>query len=468
MKKFTQRFFGLAVILFLGLSLSAQAPFWTEDFDGGLPADWSAVMVAGDSTPNANWFWTMQGPAGGFAINPLQSTTSNNGWMIFDSDLNCSGEQNAWLVSPKIDLSDKDLVILTWQQYYRKFGDQINVQVSLDSTIWTQFPLLTGLENNDFGDGSATGETNPQTMNLDISSVAANEPQVWFAFQFLADSTTAGDVGPGCAYSWQIDDVGLLDFDPTPATDLSLGDFFFPPLSFATPTSQIATDTMGFSADVSNVGAADVTNVVLKATVTDENGNTLFVDSVVADVIPVGTIDSTLIVPNLYPPASDVGIYTIRYDLYSLDSEDQDMGNNSATEDYIVTEDLWSKENGPTIAYRPGDGPVDYLVGNMYTTSPNWVETYYATNVDFTAATNNSDGPLSDFHTSILLLEVKEDVVAPDFSNFDDQKDYLSNPGLKIRAFELYQYQGNNFDMQTVLLNDFDEEKPGVELKPGN
>ena len=206
---------------------------------------------------------------------------------------------------------------------------------------------------------------------------------------------------------------------------------------------------------------------MLKATVTNSAGAILFQDSVVAAVIPVGTIDSTLVVPTLYPPSNVQDTYTISYSLYSLDGEDANMTNNSAEEDYVVTEGLWSKEAEATIAYRPNSGS-DYDIGNMYTTSNDWVETYYAITAEFTAATNAADGPLSSFSTSIILLEVDENEVLPGWDNFDTDNSYLTNEQLIIRSFELHQYQGGNFDMQTVNFTDFDEETPGVALKPGN
>ncbi len=468
MKNFTQKIFTIIALAFLTTGLVAQAPFWSEDFDGGLPGDWTSLEVAGDMSATSTWFWTDSGPGGAFAVAPLASTSSANGWMIFDSDLNCSGDQNTWLMSPKLDLSDKDIVVLQFENYYRRFGDIINVQVSTDSMVWTQYPLFVGLENNDYGDGTGTGDTNPQLVTVNISNEAANAPEVWIAFQFLADATTANGVDPGCGYSWQIDDVGLIDYDPTPSTDLSLGDFFFPPLSFATPASQIATDTMGFSADVTNLGNSDVTNVVLKVEVTNSSGTLLFADSVVADVIPVGTTDSTLQIPNLYPPSNVIDNYTIAYSLYSQDSDDADMSNNSGSEVYIVTDNIWSKENGATIAYRPGGGPVDYDIGNLYWTSNDWVDSYMATQVSFNAATNAADGALSNFITNIILLEIDENEVAPDFSDFDDATNYIANDGMSIRAFHIHQYAGGNFDLQTIDLEDFDLETPGVELKPGN
>ena len=94
----------LALLFLFTTGLSAQ--FFTEDFDGALPADWTAAQA--DMSPvngTSNWVHSTAGPMGGFAINPLASTSAANGFMLFDSDLNCSGGQDVWLISPAVDCS---------------------------------------------------------------------------------------------------------------------------------------------------------------------------------------------------------------------------------------------------------------------------------------------------------------------------------------------------------------------------
>jgi len=57
------------------------------------------------STQNAssNWIYSTTGPQGPFDIGIITSTTAGNGFMIFDSDLNCEGPQDVWLISPSFD-----------------------------------------------------------------------------------------------------------------------------------------------------------------------------------------------------------------------------------------------------------------------------------------------------------------------------------------------------------------------------
>ncbi|MBK9016916.1 MAG: hypothetical protein IPM82_24230 [Saprospiraceae bacterium] len=171
MKKFTSSLLTLMLLLTVGSSLSAQAPFWTEDFDSQLPADWTAIMAAGNGTPTSNWVWTNTGPAGGFSTGPLVSTTATNGWMLFDSDLNCSGNQDVRLVSPKLDLSSRNAVVLEFETLYRRFNDSTTIMVSVDSVNWTEIPIFVGLTNNEYGDGTSNpGDAiNPYTVTVDLS-----------------------------------------------------------------------------------------------------------------------------------------------------------------------------------------------------------------------------------------------------------------------------------------------------------
>lgn len=469
MMDFTKKLLSMTTMLMVGGMLFAQTPFWTEDFDGALPADWKAIKIAGNNTPSSNWIWTTTGPAGSFSIGPIVSTTASNGWMIFDSDLNCSGNQNVWLQSPKLDLSDKDAVVLQFQTHYRRFNDKTWVEVSTDSTNWTAIEIFEGLTNNMYANGSTNSPENPFLVTVNLTPYVANQSTVWFAFHFLADPTTVlagSDIG--CAYSWQIDDVALFDYDPTPATNLKIYDWFYAPSSFAQPESQIKTDTMAFFAYVSNIGSKAVPNIVLKADVRNSSGNVLFVDSVLINSLDVGVTDSVLEIPSLFiPDQLTVGDYSINYSLYSLDSLDADLSDNGVTIPFSVTDNLFAKENGVN-GYRGGLG-YDFYVGAVYNTSNNLVDKYKATKATFAAAKNTADGPLINQTVKIVLLEVKEDVLGAGWGNFNTNQDYLTNTGLTIRSINDHVFTTDDTEaIESEDLYDFDTDEFGVELKPGN
>ncbi len=462
----------LLLTFMVGSSLNAQTPFWTQDFNGGLPADWKAIMAAGNGNPTSNWVHTTTGPAGTFSTGPLLSTSAANGWMLFDSDLNCSGNQDVRLQSPKLDLTGRDVVILEFETHYRRFNDVTSLRVSSDSINWVEIPVFSGFTNGQFADGtSVPGDTvNPFKVTIDLTAQAANKPQFWFAFRFLADPTTViAGTDIGCGYSWQIDDVALYDIDNTPAINIAIGDFFFPPASYAQPVSQIKTDTMGFFADLSNLGAATVTNVVLKAEVR-QGTNAIWTDTLLIPAIDTSVMDSTFFLPNVFVP-NNLAIannYSIRYSVYSLDGADADMSNNTKQEAFVVTDFLYSKEAGATTAYRPGGDPSDWAVANVYQTSKNWVDQYKAKKATMRVIKNSSDGTLNGNTVTIALMEVNDDIVSANWDGFDSSTPFLTNPSLILKSFNLYNFTQNSQDVtiEQVLtdeLNDIDI----ITLDPG-
>ena len=64
-----------------------RVDIWTNDFS--VPADWTITSEAG---PGA-WVIGTAIPSGQFLIAPITSTTADNGFALFDSDLDCSGNQ---------------------------------------------------------------------------------------------------------------------------------------------------------------------------------------------------------------------------------------------------------------------------------------------------------------------------------------------------------------------------------------
>ncbi|GEM_PF-630739 len=189
--------FFTAVLLLACTSTHAQ--IWSETFADSLNG-WTLEDQSMNSTGDL-WTWTNVGPQGTYSIGPIASTTANDGWAIFDSDLLCSGSQNAWLISPTIDLSGHDTVVLFFEQYYAAFFSQTFVQVSNDDgATWTAIEVNEAI-------GINQGTDNPSTVEIDISQYVANSATARIAFQFLSDDPN--NPSSGCAYSWQIDDIRL-------------------------------------------------------------------------------------------------------------------------------------------------------------------------------------------------------------------------------------------------------------------
>lgn len=470
MKKIILLFSGL---LFSVSMIQAQALIWEEQFDGGIPETWE---ISGGNPEGAVWQWSDDGQANNADVDgtstdalfwgtrgPIQSPTVANGCAMYNSDVYDGGgvgvgsgpfpgTHSGSLTSPLIDCSAFDAVSLKMNQYARANANAISTifEVSVDTgATWTAFEINPDVIGN--------GGTAPDdVLLLDISSVAANQPAVQLRFTWN-----------GRYYYWLIDDVQLIE---TPRFNLAIGDFFYPPASYATPESQIATDTMGFEADVTNLGRNDRYDVVLKATVTDDSETVLYQDSVVIDTLPAFYVDSTFQIEELYiPEGLAQGIYNIDYEVYSLMETDEfDPTDNSFGEEFVITENIYAKEDGNLGGIRPGGGG-DYQFGNFYQLSPLAGPGWVATTLTTSGGKSAADGPIEGEQVTMFLYKVKDEVL-PDFSNFNDASTGTSGDDdhLEIVGFESFEFGADyeNYDIADVQMLNIDGD-PNIPLEAG-
>lgn len=321
-------------------SNSTQAAFWTDDFSSA--STWTRTATAGTGL----WSIGTTGATGGFSITTINSTTKANGFAIFDSDVDCSGNEIANLTNvTAINCTGHSAVRLEFQQQYRRFSDSTFVFVSNNGTTWTKFPVNKTLKNNDFCVG------NPELVKVNITSVAANQATVWIRFQFYSPSSLAANAG--CGYSWMIDDAALADIAPNdmqfekaiadvnstvPSTD-------FGGLYTMMPKTQVLPVTFG--AILSNQGAASQTNV--KFNVSISNGSNVYNQtSTVVPTSAVGHIDTLFInSPTFIPSATQTTTYTMTYSLSQTETElAAEMTNNSKQIKLTVNDTIFARDNG--------------------------------------------------------------------------------------------------------------------------
>ncbi|MBI4646521.1 MAG: SprB repeat-containing protein [Bacteroidia bacterium] len=186
---------------------------WTDDFS--VPANWTISNNVGN---NDDWVIGTTPPTGTFAIDTINSTTQSNNFALFDSDLLCSSNQDADLTTANpIDLSQYDNVYLRFEQFFRRWYDSTFVYVSNNGTIWTKFPVNETLIQ---GSSSYNIGGNPEIVVIDISSIAANQPQVWVRFNFWSPAGAFGG-NEGCGYAWMLDDVSVYSTGIFNSTDVS-------------------------------------------------------------------------------------------------------------------------------------------------------------------------------------------------------------------------------------------------------
>lgn len=178
-----------------GLQTHKLTTFYSEEFANSIPAGWHLTDSAGNGEV---WKHTTSGPVN-YANDALQSNSAQNGWVLIDDDsYGNNGSMMAELISPAIDCSAKAAILLSFEEQYRHYtlaGSEAIVYISNDSINWVSFHHAeTGLANN-----AAT--SNPNSVSINISSVAANQSTVYLKFLYR------GDYG----YFWQIDDIKLTE-----------------------------------------------------------------------------------------------------------------------------------------------------------------------------------------------------------------------------------------------------------------
>lgn len=434
--------------LCFALSLSAQPVYiWggpgdpNSEFNGGL-GDWTTVGVSAtpmDSAVNAVWIWDAdatdandpyRGAYSGAATR-IESASAANGAALFPSDyydnrgiVGNFGQGPAGrahrgeLISPVIDCSNNMNVAVQFTQSFRRFANTFSsIEVTSDGgATWTsfevnQYPNLGGVTDKATRFGIDVNQASvPNSVQIvDISSAAGGQSQVQFKFVF-----------EGGYYFWFIDDVYLIE---SPQSNLLMTHYFYTPGSYAAPASQISTDTFVFIAGIQNIGGEMATNVQLKATVSDNDGNVIHADSVnVGDI----EVDSVVIgeIPRTWAPEVPEGAYTIRWSARSLDGVDFNLQDNGYSAAFLATAATYSKEPNFRQTNRTG-ATTEWRICNLYSTGPEMTGGYFHV-PSFQTALSHDNG-LAGQVASFYLAKIV------DFDNFDVQNlDLFDHPNLDL------------------------------------
>jgi hypothetical protein len=324
---------------------------YSETFDGGLPNDWVAQTVSGP----CSWAWTNEGHQGDFPSDPLESTTASNGWMILDSDY-CNwdggGFELNYLTSPSIDCSGYNAVSVRFEQYFRAYLDDVTaIEVSNDGgSTWTTFEI-----NIDVG---FEGTPNPDIVQINITSLAADEPNVKVRFRWEGT----------WEYGWQIDDFALI----VPVdNDLSISNTGYQnpwiyedednmrDLEYSIyPISQVR--EMNFTAQAHNYGALVQTGVALQVNVNDGAGYNQTLMSSTASILPGESYDFSI----PYTPPSVVGDYNIIYTIIQ-NEDDEFTENNTASGSFGISQGVYARDLGVSAGYW-NSFINDYKFGTSY------------------------------------------------------------------------------------------------------
>ncbi|MFZ9054279.1 MAG: T9SS type A sorting domain-containing protein, partial [Flavobacteriales bacterium] len=351
---------------------------WTAE-DTGEGMIWQAVDEAGNGYYADGTASGVQPPAGEFSTNiaSMNSTTADNGWMVFDCDYFntpiSEGYENTegWITSPTLDFSAVGSVVITWEQYFRYCCypyAPIYLQVSNDGgATWTTFDA-----HGSFIESANTASANVLTTSVDISCAAAYSAEVQVRFSYLQAPET------GDAYShyyWGIDDVTISE-NPV-ANDLAVvqvtnGDVYNVFEYRVTPLEQAIPEADGgLLAGVlyRNNGNADQDETTVTVKIYDEGGTELSSTTTELGTVnsfanavncPANSQDTVYVATGWTPTAT--GNYVLEATIASA-NEDESSDDNTLSKVIVYTDDEYGHDDESTldVEFTPRDSDIEGL-----------------------------------------------------------------------------------------------------------
>lgn len=355
---------------------------WYEDFSEGIPESWT------QETDPSNAVWEYRGPTTVPNVNvgtrgsclptgtefgqPIQSLTAINGFVIFDSNYwddnigpcgntgsgEAPGPHYAALETNELDFSDFPNIGLRFNQFFRNNEADTRIEYSVNGSEWEI------LWENDVP--PLTGQTlASRSDRVVISSEVGGQSGVRFRFVF-----------EGFYYFWMLDDIGVFEifendlgiasaaygtYDPT-----SLQQQGYNGIEYSMYPSEMS-PLLSMSARVINLGLFTQTGCELTADIVNDNSQDT-VYSAVSNSITIGTNMTANMTIDEWPMDSDIGAYTIHYEV-SQNEEDDFLDDNTferrfQISDVVYARDLLSTEG----VYVPPTNfsDVAYEVGNMF------------------------------------------------------------------------------------------------------
>jgi hypothetical protein len=324
-------------------TVSTPSVFATGDTIGGLYYDFSVSAnwtFGNEAGTTGSWVIGTDAPSGDFPIDVILSATAANGFALYDSDLLC-GTDNAFVqMANPVDLSGEASVAIRFQQYYSKFQDQTFVEVSTDGTNWTSYEVNAAVAVN-----AATD--NPDELEVNISGVAANQPQVWVRFRFMG----------ACDYAWMIDDVVFVE---GAASDLAMNDVWHGDIINAFEYQQIPlaqAREVVIGATCENRGAVAQTNAIYTFDISDGSSSVASGTFPANNVSMASTAYDTTWYDSGFTP-SELGDYTVTVSVAS-DEVDEVPGNNEEISAFKMTNNIYAHDDEDNIEFILTGGDID-------------------------------------------------------------------------------------------------------------
>jgi hypothetical protein len=332
-----------------GTSELRTTPFWSEDFSGGsIPAGWTNVddmTPEGETNVIFQWADDPGAVTAAAANQPLILTFLANGasngylWANSDRGLSSAPPSNhlTRLTTGAINCSGQPSVLLTMQSTIGVWDNNANeyckVRVSTDGVNFTDFlpfPCLTA--GGALAPPCSRFSYNPQTVAVDITSAAANQPTIYLQFEWQG----------GWEYYWAIDDLAL---SPIPDHEMVMDYGYASTTSDGHEYGRIPVDqmpgTLNVGAEVVNFGSQDQTNVTVEADLQDAGSNSLgTATGTIGTMLHMDTVvtDEDIALPGTMA----AGLYSVTFSVLSDQiGSDDDPDNNTKVRNFAVTSDSY-------------------------------------------------------------------------------------------------------------------------------
>ncbi|MBM3918401.1 MAG: T9SS type A sorting domain-containing protein [Sphingomonadales bacterium] len=300
-------------------------PLWSFDFSNTLGMSVVRGLGASGSSP-----WKVVSAMEPNLVSqnfPPIASASGAPFALINSDSFSNGTQDDYLIiKAGISLVSHPAVMLSVQQFFRRFQEDHIIEISTDSLVWTE------LYNSADVVPASTTIPNPSTLRFNISSIAGNQPNLWIRFHYIG----AWD------WFWCIDDIQL---SIPPNNDLSLEDYSINPVNFLTFTGQLMKGQQGdqwqVEGAIQNFGSNAQSSIRMRSRV-GRSANSLWRDSTAQLSLASGGRDTVMSVTN-FPQALllDTGVYALNIEL-TMDSVDENPADNSASVPFAVRDTIIS------------------------------------------------------------------------------------------------------------------------------
>ncbi|MCF8465535.1 MAG: T9SS type A sorting domain-containing protein [Flavobacteriales bacterium] len=381
---------------------------WQEDFGGGFPNGWAVDDVSGINP----WKWSMDGSHGNFnSVNgagyddPINSTTAGNGFLINDPDSanhftygQPSGTTYQYLESyfatTEIDLgASYPSLLLEFEQSFRfNNGVDMVVQVSTDSTNWTDYTVQGNTANN-------AASADPALVSINISGTVGTSQTLFLRIGWSAR-----------VYFWMIDDMRIVEGlgNDLAMTDVWHGDFIGDWEYQQIPLAQSQEIVIG--AACLNQGGTAQTNAIYSYDISN-GGTSLASGTFPAETNSIGSTgrDTTWYATGFTP--SDLGDYTVTVSV-EADATDELMSNNEGESLFKMTNNIYAHDDEDNVEFQVSGGDNASGVANEYK-----IALYYST---------VASGTLTAVQVAFAANTTTESCIVEVFDAINDQS--LSNP----------------------------------------